>query len=79
MVANGSSTVERLSASSRPCAEADPRNGASSAPPPGYVSASSRLAIICSLKYMGQMEAWRMRNWERERAFEAAMLAKKDW
>lgn len=34
--------------------------------------------VICILKYMGQMVAWRSRDWERVRALEAVMLERKD-
>ena len=74
----GNSTVQRTSLSNRLCTGAEPRTRAA-APPRGCVNTSSMLTNICILKYMGQMAAWRMLNWDRVSACWAVMLAKKDW
>ena len=72
-------TVKRSPLSGRPCAiEAEPGTRAAF-PAPGYVNASSTVTIMCILKYMGQMAAWRIRKWASVRAFLAVMLTRKDW
>lgn len=71
-------TVKRSPPSGWPCTEFEPGKGAVF-PAPGYVNASSIVTIMCILKYMGQMAAWRIRKWASVRAFLAVMLTRKDW